>query len=127
MEFTEEEKLALKKLKSERLKAIYLYLVYHSQTLEFFDAKQKDLKTKLSFRYYIEGTTRKHPFAFIVNRKSLLFHFTKYYQDLETVERELKQNRIRIEDKSDMRITVKIVDDEYIAFIKQYLTEFNPL
>jgi len=56
MELTKEEHQALEKIQSDKLKGIYLYLIYFSQGLKGIDAKQTDKKTKGSLVVSVEAT-----------------------------------------------------------------------
>ena len=62
----------LDSLGAQEVREAYLYLTHHAATLREYDCRPQDKGVIQDFRYY-QGTEQ--PFAFIVNRNSLLWYF----------------------------------------------------
>ncbi len=123
MELTPEEQLALEKIKSEKLKEIYLELIDFSKKLENVKARQIQSGTKLSFRYFDNDET--YPFSFIVNQYHLLFYI-KYQalQKMPTIEQELEQYHIPFTYNPSGQMKIRIEDEKPLTFIKKLLTAY---
>ena len=131
----EEAKVLNDKIESEDLKATYLYLVYFSQKLKGVEAKQYDMKPKLSFRYFDgEG---KYPFSFIVNQNDILLCIRSkamHHFGSEFIEQKFIQYGFHHEDKSknldtfwyegdEMRVRIRYLKS--LAPIKDLLSNYN--
>jgi putative transcriptional regulator len=122
-ELTPEERAALGKIKSEKLKEIYLDLIKFSKELKNIDARQIQSGSKLSFRYV--DVSGKYPFSFIVNQYNLLFYIRGLaLRNLPSIEEELEQKNIPFAYNPSGEMQIRIADKEPVEFIKKLLTDY---
>jgi len=127
IEFTEEEQRAINSIRSEKLKGIYVYLVYNAQNLQNIRAEQRDRETKLSFLYLVGERPQQH-FSFIVNSEWLLFYIEEIaLNNWPEIEERLRQHGIECypDLANSRKKRFRVEDEKPLIFIREILTDYD--